>query len=159
MCLLLLPRWTGAAALHWSGGFVVQKKNGALMRSNVCLSTRAKSCPPESQALRWYGVTTRSARVDVSPEAARRPGTAPGIRKIPRGYQNKLPRRDGERPHKDTNNILTSRAGSRPRSRPSPAPRRCPAPQKQKRSRRRSLSAFPRALGHTRSTRAPAYRP
>ena len=75
----------GLERLHWSGGLLCRKKEqspGAMMRSNVPLHAR-KKLPAGEPVLRWYGVTTRSARADVSPEAARRPGAAPGIGGIP----------------------------------------------------------------------------
>ena len=71
---LALERW-----------LVVQKK-GAMMRSNAPLHAR-KSCPsrPGEQGLRWYGVTMRSARADVSPEADETSGRRLRIRGIPGG--------------------------------------------------------------------------
>ena len=51
------------------------------MRSNVPLHARKKLPAGRAKFMRWYGVTTtRSARADVPPEAARRLGPAPGTR-------------------------------------------------------------------------------
>ena len=66
------------------------------MRSNAPLHAR-KSCPQGEPVLRWCGVTTRSARADVSRKAARRPVAAPGIGKIPQ-EGNETNSRDGT-PH------------------------------------------------------------
>ena len=66
------------------------------MRSNVALHAR-KKLPAGEPVLRWCGVTTRSARADVSRKAARRPVAAPGIGKIPQ-EGNETNSRDGT-PH------------------------------------------------------------
>ena len=49
------------------------------MRSNVPLHAR-KACPQGEPVLRWCGVTTRSARAGVAPEAGETSGRRPRIR-------------------------------------------------------------------------------
>ena len=151
--------WSGG--LQWSGGLLCKK--GAQPRSNDAVeraSPRAQKLPAgraSFEMVRGHDAKRTRGRVTRGRET---PGRRPRIRGDPLRITKQTPAaRRRETPHKDTNNTLKSRAGSRPRSPLSPALPHHPIPQKQKRSRRRSLSTFPRALDHSRSTRAPSDQP
>ena len=69
-----------SGGLYWSGGLLCRKmSNDAVERASP---TRQKlpAGEPDFEMVRGYDA---SARTDVSPEAARRPGAAPGIGGIP----------------------------------------------------------------------------
>ena len=77
LCLLVLPLRTGAPACNGAVACGAEKRsNNAVERA----SPRAQKAPAGRASFEMVrGYDARSARADVSPEAARRPGAAPGF--------------------------------------------------------------------------------